>query len=85
MKRCADCNWVIKTVDEEAAEDVGYECGLVMPFWVPLPVGDYGRWVKENDGANCAAFEQRAAQPEIAWYKEGVTVEEMLDHLTKKP
>lgn len=58
MKRCADCKNVVVTVDEEDGEK-GYECGVVMPFWVPLPVGDYGRWVKPDDGAKCAAFKQQ--------------------------
>lgn len=56
MKRCADCRWVIDTTDEEDGEHE-VECGLVMPFWVPLPVADYGRWVKPSDGDKCAAFE----------------------------
>lgn len=55
-KRCADCKHVIKTTDEDDPTDVGYECGLCMPFWVPLFVLDYWRWVTADDGAKCRVF-----------------------------
>ena len=54
MNRCADCQHAIMTTDEDG--ETSGECGLVMPFWVPLPVADYARWVMPDDGAKCAAF-----------------------------
>ena len=58
MQRCADCKNVSVTVDEDDGERT-YECGLVMPFWVSLPVADYGRWVGADDGGKCNAFKPR--------------------------
>lgn len=62
-KRCADCKHVIKSVDADDPTDVGYECAAVLPFWVPLPVADYGRWINDADaGARCAAFKPATSQ-----------------------
>lgn len=59
VRRCADCKHVIRTVDEEDPTDVGFECGYRVPFWVPLPVADYGRWVGEDEGAKCSVFDRK--------------------------
>lgn len=59
MKRCADCKHVETTVDEEDPSDIGYECAVRMPFWVPLPVADYGRWVGADEGVKCNAFQEK--------------------------
>ena len=58
MKRCADCRHAMLTTDEDG--ETSGECGLVMPFWVPLAISDYGRWVMPDDGAKCAAFSRSA-------------------------
>lgn len=58
-KRCAACKHVLVTVDEEDPTDLGYECTLVMPFWVPRQIADYLRYVGPDDGDKCAAFQEQ--------------------------
>lgn len=55
MKRCKDCQHVERVTDEDG--DVCLRCAYPVPFWVRLPVHDYGTWVKPDDGAKCATFQ----------------------------
>ena len=58
MNRCADCKHVTDQRDH-GDEEPNLRCGLMVPFWVPLPIHDYRSWVMPDDGKNCNAFEQR--------------------------
>lgn len=55
MKRCADCRHVENIQDKDG--DIVLRCACPVPFWVPLPVGDYGSWVKPEDGEKCNTFQ----------------------------
>lgn len=58
VQRCADCAHVY---DERSPDDdePSYRCGYRVPFWVPLPISDYGSWVNADDGTRCRAFERK--------------------------
>lgn len=60
MKRCADCRHAIMTTDEDG--ETSGECGIAMPFWVPPPIADYGRWIMPDHGAKCGAFKAKTEE-----------------------
>ena len=60
LQRCDRCRHVYDDRDpDDSLPDPVYRCGYTVPFWVPLPIRDYGSWVNAVDGAKCVAFVRR--------------------------
>lgn len=61
MARCIDCRHC-HNEEADPTEEPTYRCGVRVPFWVPLPVHDFGSWVFADDGEKCMTFEAKPKQ-----------------------